>query len=59
LLGEAEAVSPDNDAVLQGDAIANAARLAHDRVGVSEEIVADLGATINRDGAVKHGVAPM
>ena len=27
-------------------------------MGVSEEIVADLGATINRDGAVKHGVAP-
>src|SRR6266404_4254847 len=58
LLGEAEPVSTDNDAVLQDDAIANAAEFANDGVSVREEIVADLRAAINCNGAVKHGVAP-
>jgi len=42
---------------LQDDAIANAARLAHDRVGMRKKIVADLRAAINRDGTVEHSVA--
>jgi len=42
LLGEAEPICPDDDTVLQNHAIADAARLAHDRVGMREEIVADL-----------------
>ena len=42
LAGEAEAVRPDDGAVLQQDIIAEAAVFAYDGVGVGEEAVADL-----------------
>jgi len=54
--GEAEAVGSDDGAVLENDAIANAAKFADDAVRVREEIVADLRAAIDRDGTVQDGV---
>jgi len=42
VVGEAEAVGPDDGTVLQGDVVAEAATLADDGVGVSEEVAADL-----------------
>ena len=46
-MGEAEAVGTDDGSVLQGDIVAQAATLADDGVGVSEEVVADLRVGIN------------
>src|SRR4029077_6928918 len=57
LLGEAEAISADDDAVLQDDAIAEDAEFAADGVGMRKEIVANLRPAIDRDAAMKHGVA--
>src|SRR5690349_19332655 len=47
LFCEAEAVGSDDGAVLKNDAMADAAEFADDCMGVGEEIVADLRATIN------------
>src|SRR6267143_863036 len=57
LLGEAEAVAADDDAILQDDAITDAAKLAHHCVGVRKEIIANARAAINRNGAVEYSVA--
>jgi hypothetical protein len=53
---EAEAVAADDHSVLQQDAVSDAAVLADARVRVSEEIVADFRAAIDRDEAVQYGV---
>ena len=57
LAREAEAVAADYDAVLEQDAMADAAVLAYRAVRVGEEVVADFRAAIDRDEAVQHGVA--
>ena len=54
--GETEAVGSNDDAVLQRDAIAHAAKFADDGVGMSEEVIANLCSAINGDEAVKNGV---
>lgn len=54
--GEAEAVGSDDGAVLENDAIANAAEFADDAVGMCEEVVADLRAAIDGNGTVENGV---
>ncbi len=56
LLGEAQAVATDNHAVLEDDAVADPAVLADYRVGVSKEVIADFGATINRDETMQDRV---
>ncbi len=56
LFGVAEAVGADDGAVLQDDAIADAAVFADDGVGVGEEVVADFGALVDGDEAVEDGV---
>ena len=56
LFGVAEAVGADDGAVLQDDAIADAAVFADDGVGMGEEIVADFGALVDGDEAVEDGV---
>ncbi len=53
---EAEAVGSDDGAVLENDAIADAAKFADDGVRMREEIVADADAAIEGDGTVEHGV---
>ena len=57
LAREAEAVAADYDSVLDQDAMADAAVLAHGAVRVGEEIVADCRASIDGDEAVQHDVA--
>ena len=56
-LGEAVTVSADHDAVLQDHAVPDPAELAHRRMGVGVEIVADLCALINNDVRMQDGVA--
>jgi len=57
LFGEAEAVAADDGAILQDDAMAEAAVFADDGMRVSEEAVADFCAAVNRDETVQDGVA--
>ncbi len=54
--GESEAVTADDDAILQQDAMADAAIFADTGVGVGEKIVADARAAINRNEAVQDSV---
>ena len=56
LFGVAEAVGADDGAVLENDAIADAAIFADDGVGVGEEVVADFGALVDGDETVEDGV---
>src|SRR5215472_4322852 len=56
-LGEAKAVTADNRAVLQNDAVAKAAMLAHNGVGVSDEVVTNLGSSIDGNEAVEDRMA--
>ncbi len=58
LAGKAEAVASDDGAILQEYAAADAAMFADAGMRVREKIVANCRAAINRDKAVKHGVAP-
>ena len=56
LLGEPEAVGPNHRAVLQ-DAVARDPHvLAHDRVGVGQEAVADLSVPVDHHKALEHAV---
>ena len=52
LLGEAEAIAADDRAILQDDAIADAAEFANHSVGMGEEMIADFRAAINGNKAV-------
>jgi len=55
--GKTETVSPNNGSVLQDDAVADTAVLAHHRVRVRDKIIANLGTAINGYKAVQNGVA--
>src|SRR6266849_249435 len=57
-LGEAEAVAADDRSVLQNHAMADAADLANDGMGVRQKIVADPGAFIDDGVGMQHGVIP-
>src|SRR6185369_1642248 len=47
VLGEAEAIGPDDSAVLQHYAVAELAAFAYHGMGVGKEVVADSGAAID------------
>src|SRR5580658_5123823 len=57
LLGEAETVAADNGAVLQDDAVSDAAEFADHGMGVREEVIANACALVNGDEAVQNRVA--
>jgi hypothetical protein len=54
--GEAEAVGTDDDAVLEGDVVAETAALSDDGVGVGEEVRADCCAGVDDDVRQQGGV---
>src|SRR3989475_9028649 len=56
LAGEAETISSNDDAVLQGDAVADGAEFAHHGVGMRAENAANAYAAVQRDETVQHGV---
>ena len=56
LAGEAEAVGPDDSAVLQDDVVAEATVLAYDGVGVGEEVIAGAGVGVEDDVGEDGGV---
>src|SRR5215469_6175588 len=53
--GKTETVSPNNGSVLQDDAVADTAVLAHHRVRVRDKIIANLRTAINGDKDVQNG----
>src|SRR5260370_39984604 len=56
-LGEAETVATDDGAVLQDNAVADAAKFAHHGVRVGKEIVANLGALVDHGVRMYHLIA--
>src|SRR5690349_19341814 len=56
ILGEAKAIGPDDGAVLQQHAVAEAAALAYHRMGMGKEIVADSGTAIDDNVRQQHRV---
>ena len=57
-LGKAEAVTTNDCAVLQDDAVSDAAVLANYRVGMGDKITTDFCPAIDGDEAVQDGVTP-
>ena len=54
--GKAEAIAADDGAILQHDVVAQSAVLAHNRMGVGEEILANTHSAIDDDVRQKHSV---
>ena len=54
--GKAEAIASDHGAILQDDIVAQSAVLAHDRMGVGKEILANARAAIDDYVRQQHGI---
>ena len=55
-LGEPEAVSANDHAILQNHAVSNLAEFAHNGVRMSQKIVADARAFVNDSMRMQHGI---